>query len=64
MKHFLKGAAVMVVVIIVNMIVHIICNMNDIDLDSTVAGTVSAISALLLYQGLIRIEKNKKQENR
>lgn len=64
MKHFLKGAAVMVVVIIVNMIVHIICNMNDIDLDSTVAGTVSAISALLLYQGLIRIEKNKEQENR
>lgn len=59
MKHFLKGVAVIVVVLIVSMVIHVFCNMHDIHLDSVTTGTVSAVSALLLYQGLIRIEKNK-----
>lgn len=59
MNHFLKGAAVVAVVLIVSLIIHVICSMNGIDLNSTVTGTVSAVSALLLYTGLIRNEKNK-----
>ncbi len=59
MKHFVKAAAVMAIVIIVNMIVSIICNMRGIDLNSTVTGAVSAVSAVLLYQGLIRNENKK-----
>ena len=43
MKHFLKGAAVMAVVIIVNMIINIVCNMNGVDLNSTVMSTTSAV---------------------
>lgn len=62
MKHFLKGAAVMAIVMIVNMIIHIVCNMNGIDLDSTVTGTVSAVSAMIIYDGWIRNEKNKEDQ--
>lgn len=63
MKHLLKGAAVMVGVIIVNMIINIICNMNGVDLNSTVQSTMSAVCAMLIYQGLIRNEKmNGEQE--
>lgn len=49
----------MAVVMIVSLIIHIICNKNGINLDSTVTGTVSAISALLIYRGLTRKEKTK-----
>ncbi|MDE7351949.1 MAG: hypothetical protein K2O06_02715 [Acetatifactor sp.] len=59
MKHLLKGAAVVAIVLIVSLAIHLFCNMHGIELDSTVTGTMSAICALLLYQGLIRIEKNK-----
>lgn len=59
MKHFLKAVAVVAVVIIVNMIINIICNMRGIDLNSTATGAVSAVSAMLLYQGLIRNENKK-----
>lgn len=59
MTHVLKGAAVVAAVMIVNMIVHVICNMNGVDLDSTVTGTVSAVSAMLIYNGWIKNEKNK-----
>ena len=59
MKHFLKGAAVMTVVMIVNMIIHIVCNMHGVDLNSVVTGTVSAASAMLIYHGLIKNEKNE-----
>lgn len=53
----------MVGVIIVNMIINIICNMNGVDLNSTVQSTMSAVCAMLIYQGLIRNEKmNGEQE--
>lgn len=59
MKNFLKGVATVAVVMIVSLIIHIICNKNGINLDSTVTGTVSAMSALLIYRGLTRKEKQK-----
>ncbi|MDE7332117.1 MAG: hypothetical protein K2O16_07730 [Lachnospiraceae bacterium] len=57
MKHFLKGAAAVVITMIVNIIVNVICNMRGIDLNSTVTTIVSTICALLIYQGLTRNEK-------
>lgn len=59
MKHFFKGVAVTAGVLIVLMVVQVFCNMYNIHLDSTVTGTTSAVCAMLLYQGLIRIEKSK-----
>ena len=59
MKHFFKSVAVGVVVLIVLLVIHVFCNTHDIHLDSTVTSIVSSMCSLLLYQGLIRIEKNK-----
>ena len=59
MKHLLKGAAVVAIILIVSLPIHLFCNMHGIELDSTVTGTVSAICALVLYKGLIRNENNK-----
>ena len=62
-KHLLKGIAVMVGVIIVNMIINIVCNINGIDLNSTAQSAMSAICAVLIYNGLIKNEKNKDDGN-
>lgn len=59
MKSFLKGAAVVVIVWIVLLIIHVFCNTHGIDLDQTTTGTVSAIGAVLIYQGLTKNEKKK-----
>ncbi len=59
MKHFLKGAAVVVGIIVVNMIINIISNMNGIDLNSTASSTASAIAGMWIYNGLIMNEKDK-----
>jgi len=59
MKHFFKAVAVGVVVMIVSLVIHVFCNTHDIHLASTVTSIVSSMCSLLLYQGLIRIEKNK-----
>lgn len=58
MKNLLKGAAVMAAVMIANLIVSIVCNMNGIDLNPTATGTISAVSAMLIYHGLTKNEKN------
>ncbi len=63
MKHVLKGAAVMAGVMIVNLILNIICNMNGVDLNSTVMGTTSAVCAMFIYNGLIKNEKNNEDRN-
>lgn len=57
MKHFLKAAAVTAVVLIVLLVINIICNMNGIELDSVMTGTVSAVGAMLIYCGLTKNEK-------
>ncbi len=59
MKHFIKGAAVTVVVLVVLMVIHVICNINGINLEPVPMGVISAICAMWIYQGLIRNEKNK-----
>lgn len=59
MKNLLKGAAITAIVLIVNLILNMICNKQGINLDSTVTGTVSAVSAMLIYHGLMRKEKTK-----
>ena len=64
MKHFLKGAAVLVIIIIVLMVINVICNMNGIDLDSVSTGTVAAVGAMLIYDGLLKREKNKDDSNK
>lgn len=63
MKHLLKGVAVMVGVIVVNMIINIVCNMNGIDLNSTAQSTTSSLCAVLIYDRLIKNEKNKDDRN-
>ncbi|MCI8281788.1 MAG: hypothetical protein HFI76_08850 [Lachnospiraceae bacterium] len=57
MKHLLKGIIVAAAVLIVSMVINIFCNMHDIHLDQTITSTVSAVCAVLLYQGLIKNEK-------
>lgn len=59
MKHILKGAAVIAAVMIVSLTVNTICNINGVDLNSTVTGTVFAVSAMLLYSGWIKSEKKR-----
>lgn len=62
MKHFLKGAAVTVIVLVVLIVINVICNMNGIELDSVSTGTVSAVGAMLIYYGLTKNEKNKNDQ--
>ena len=57
MKHFLKGAVAVIIAITVNIIVHVICNMHGIGLNSTAATVVTTFCAILIYQGLIKNEK-------
>lgn len=61
MKHFLKGAAAVAIVMIVNIIVNVICNINGVELNSTITSMVSTICAILIYRGLTGNEKNKGQ---
>ena len=56
MKHFLKGAAVLIVVMIVSMAVHVFCNIKGIELNPVLASTVSAVSTMLIYHGLVKNE--------
>lgn len=62
MKHFLKGAAVTAIVLIVLMIIHMFCNIKGIQLDQVAIGTISAVCAMFIYQGLIRNEQNKEEQ--
>ncbi len=59
MKHFLKGAAVTAVVLIILMVINVICNMNGINLDSVPIGVLASICAMSIYQALIRNENKK-----
>lgn len=57
LKHFFKGAAVVVIIMIVLIVVNMICNWNGIELDSVSTGTVAAIGGMFIYNGLISREK-------
>ena len=59
MKHFLKAAAVGIAILVILMAVNAICNINGINLDAVPVGVVSAIAGMWIYQGLIKLEKKK-----
>lgn len=59
MKHFLKWVAVMAGVMIVNIIINIVCNRYNVELNSSVVSVVSTVCAIVVYDGLIRREKDK-----
>ncbi len=59
MKHFLKGAAAVAIVLVISLVIHVFCNMKGINLDQTVTSIVSAMLAVLVYRILIKNEKNK-----
>lgn len=58
MKHFFKGTAAVVIVLMVSMLIHVICNMKGISLEPMIISPVSAVSAVLIYQGLVSMENN------
>lgn len=57
MKHLLKGAAAVVIMMIVSIIVNVLCNRYDMELNTTATNMVWMICALAIYHGLIRNEK-------
>ena len=62
MKHFLKGAAAVIVILIVSMAIHVFCNMKGIHLDQVMTSVVSAGCAVALYHILIRNEHKNEAE--
>lgn len=60
MKYFLKAAASVAIILVVSLVIHILCNMYGISLNTTVTGTVSAICAVAIYHGLTRNDSERK----
>lgn len=58
MKHFLKGAAALGIVMIANIVINVICNMNGVELNSTSTTIGSMICAMSIYHALIKNEKD------
>ena len=63
MKNFLKGAAIVVAIWIVLIVINVICNMNGHELDSVSSGTMAAVCAMLLDRGVTKNKKNKDDGN-
>ncbi len=67
MKHFFKGAVVVVgvtiVIMIINIIINIVCNKNGIELNWTVVDMIStfigAFSGVLIYDRWIKNGKDQ-----
>lgn len=65
MKHFFKGAVVVVgvtiVMMVVNIIIDLVCSNHSIELNSTVVSMtltfIGALSGILIYDRWIRNEK-------
>ena len=62
MKHFLKGAAAVAIVLFVVILIHIIFNVMGIDLNKYINNVVvlllASSFATMIYQALIRKEQN------
>lgn len=62
MKHFLKGAAAVAIVLFVVILIHIIFNVMGIDLNKYINNVVEILLAssvaTMIYQALIRKEQN------
>jgi FtsH-binding integral membrane protein len=59
MNNVVKGIIVTVIVLVLLIVVNVICNINGINLDTTVTGTTSAICAMYIYE---KIADKKKSE--
>ncbi len=63
MKHFLKGAAAVAIVLFVVILIHIIFNVMGIDLNKYINNVVEILLAssfaMMIYQALIRKEKDE-----
>lgn len=55
----LRGVVVTVVVLAVLIVVNIICNINHINLDSTLTGVSASVCAMLIYEGLEKKAEEK-----
>ena len=55
----MNAAAVGIAILVILMAVNVICNINGINLDAVPVGVVSAIAGMWIYQGLIKLEKKK-----
>ncbi len=66
MKHFLKGAASVAIVLLFSMLIHIFFNMKGLDLNNYVGNYIEIMLlssiAILIYRALIKNENN--EENR
>lgn len=66
MKHFLKGAASVAIVLLFSMLIHIFFNMKGLDLNNYVGNYMEIMLlssiAILIYRALIKNENN--EENR
>lgn len=63
MKHFLKGAAAVAIVMFILILIHIIFNVMGIDLNKYINNVVEILLAssfaTMIYQALIRKEKDE-----
>lgn len=58
-NNFFKGAAVLVGIMIIDMIINIICNINGIELNSMANTFVTVFCAVTIYDRWTRNEKNE-----
>ena len=59
MNHLLKGAATTGIILIVSIAISVFCNIKDIHLDIAISGPTLAVCSMLIYNGWIKNEKNK-----
>ena len=57
MKHCLKGIAAAAIVLIISLVIHVFCNMNEINLNTPLTAIASAGLSIAIYHLLIRNEK-------
>lgn len=67
MKHFLKGAAAVAIIIFILMLIHIFFEMKGLDFNNYISNYVEILLAtsfgVTIYEALIRKEKNSDDRN-
>lgn len=64
MKNFLKGAAVVVIMLIVLWGINMIFHINGVELDIVPLSTIASVGSILIYHGLTKNEKKKDEQER
>jgi hypothetical protein len=62
MKKLLRGVIILAIILVVLIIVNVICNINGVNLDSTITGTCTAVAAMLIYEGVEKKQAAKQTE--